>query len=92
MKDVNQSLIDDNLVCTDRVGIGCFFWALPSQGLNTRKILIEDFDKKIETTKADTEISAQKIEEAKAARDPLDGERAQMLKDLDAHRNKKAEL
>ena len=30
VKDVNQSLIDDNLVCTDRVGIGCFFWALPS--------------------------------------------------------------
>ena len=33
IKDVNQSLIDDNLVCTDKVGIGCFFWALPSQGL-----------------------------------------------------------
>ena len=30
IKDVNQSLMDDNLVTTDRVGIGCFFWALPS--------------------------------------------------------------
>ena len=30
IKDVNQSLIDDNLVCTDKIGIGAFFWALPS--------------------------------------------------------------
>ena len=32
IKDVNQSLIDDNLVETDRIGIGSFFWALPSRG------------------------------------------------------------
>ena len=32
VKDVNQSLIDDNLVETDRIGIGCYFWALPSKG------------------------------------------------------------
>jgi hypothetical protein len=47
IKDVNQSLMDDNLVTTDKVGIGCFFWALPSQGLNNRKHLIQDYDKKI---------------------------------------------
>ena len=32
VKDVNQSLVDDNLVETDRIGIGCFWWALPSKG------------------------------------------------------------
>ena len=32
IKDVNQSLIDDNLVETDKIGIGAFFWALPSKG------------------------------------------------------------
>ena len=33
IKDVNQSLVDDNLVTQDKIGIGSFFWALPSQGL-----------------------------------------------------------
>lgn len=32
IKDVNQSLIDDNLVETDKIGIGAFFWAFPSKG------------------------------------------------------------
>ena len=32
VKDVNQSLIDDNLVETDKIGIGTFFWAFPSKG------------------------------------------------------------
>ena len=47
IKDVNQSLIDDNLVETDRIGIGAFFWALPSKGFQVRKNLIVDYDKKI---------------------------------------------
>lgn len=32
IKDVNQSLVDDNLVESDKIGIGAFFWALPSKG------------------------------------------------------------
>ena len=36
IKDVNQSLVDDNLVQFDRIGAGAFFWALPSQGYQMR--------------------------------------------------------
>ena len=32
IKDVNQSLVDDNLVQFDKIGSGAFFWALPSEG------------------------------------------------------------
>ena len=45
VKDVNQSLVDDNLVETDKIGIGTFFWALPSMGLQTRENLIKNIDK-----------------------------------------------
>jgi hypothetical protein len=55
VKDVNQSLIDDNLVETDKIGIGTFFWALPSKGFQVRKNLIEDYDKKIESSKKELE-------------------------------------
>ena len=51
VKDVNQSLIDDHLVETDKIGIGCYFWAFPSKGFQTRKNLIQDYDSKIETAK-----------------------------------------
>lgn len=32
IKEVNQSLADDNLVETDKIGAGAFFWSLPSKG------------------------------------------------------------
>lgn len=31
MKDVNQSLVDDNLVCCDKIGSGNFYWSFPSK-------------------------------------------------------------
>jgi len=36
IKDVNQSLVDDNLVEFDKIGAGAFFWALPSKGFSQR--------------------------------------------------------
>jgi len=32
IKEVNAALMADNLVETDKIGIGAFFWALPSKG------------------------------------------------------------
>merc|ERR1712080_43150 len=75
IKDVNQSLIDDNLVMTDKVGIGTFFWALPSQGLQSRKNLIEDYDRKIEAAKRETEEASINAEKAREARDGGGGSR-----------------
>ena len=75
VKDVNQSLIDDNLVETDKIGIGAFFWALPSQGLQKRKNAIEDYDKKIETAKKDQEDKESRITNETEARDGLEGKR-----------------
>mmetsp|Transcript_6903 Transcript_6903/g.6057 ORF Transcript_6903/g.6057 Transcript_6903/m.6057 type:complete len:84 (+) Transcript_6903:52-303(+) len=36
IKDVNKSLADDNLIETDKIGAGCFFWSLPSKGFSTK--------------------------------------------------------
>ena len=37
VKDVLQSLVDDNMVDSERIGTSNYFWAYPSKGLNTRK-------------------------------------------------------
>ena len=42
IKDVNQSLVDDNLVQFDRIGAGAFFWALPSEGYSKRANLLKN--------------------------------------------------
>ena len=34
VKDVVQSLVDDNLVETDKIGTSVYFWSFPSQAYN----------------------------------------------------------
>ena len=64
IKDVNQSLVDDNLVQQDKIGIGQFFWSLPSKAGNDRQTLIKKLDDQISTTKSDIEESKSKISNA----------------------------
>ena len=41
VKEVLQSLVDDNLVDTDKIGTSIYFWAYPSKALHTvSKLLI----------------------------------------------------
>ena len=37
VKDVVQSLVDDNLVETDKIGTSVYFWAFPSKALTQRQ-------------------------------------------------------
>ena len=67
IKDVNQSLVDDNLVQFDRIGAGAFFWALPSQGYQMRQNLITNLDarqleitEQIQKAKDDIQAETQK--------------------------------
>ena len=92
IKDVNQSLIDDNLVCTDKIGIGSLFWALPSQGFQVRKNLIVDYEKKIKVAKEEREQCEKDIKVAQKDRDPNSGNREDMLKELEEAKKLRDEL
>ena len=35
VKEVVQSLVDDNLVDTDKIGTSIYFWAYPSKAMHT---------------------------------------------------------
>ena len=82
IKDVNQSLVDDNLVETDKIGSGAFFWALPSKGFQSRQNLIDNLQKHTEEIKKQIEETRAKIDTEKGLRVPLDGERDEMLQEL----------
>ena len=70
---MNQSLIDDNLVETDKIGAGAFFWALPSKGFQVRKNLMDDYDAKIEKAKSDIADAKKQMERAQKQRGNGDG-------------------
>ncbi|CDW84744.1 UNKNOWN [Stylonychia lemnae] len=83
IKDVNQSLVDDNLVETDRIGAGAFFWALPSKGYQSRQNLIDNITNHQQTLDKDIEEIEAKIQMEKNSRISNDGEREQMMKELE---------
>ena len=37
VKDVVQSLVDDGMIDTDKIGTSIYFWAFPSKAANTKK-------------------------------------------------------
>lgn len=49
VKDVLQSLVDDNMVDCERVGTSNYYWAFPSKALNARKHKLEDLQKQVRT-------------------------------------------
>ena len=85
-------MIDDNLVETDKIGIGTFFWALPSKGFQVRKNLIEDYDKKIENSRKDIAEAEKQIVKEQEDRVSNDGERENMIKELEEALKRKNEL
>merc|ERR1712224_786935 len=55
VKEVLQSLVDDNMVDSERIGTSNYFWAYPSKGLNIRKRKLNDLIKQEELLKGKIE-------------------------------------
>ncbi|XP_013926910.1 PREDICTED: meiotic nuclear division protein 1 homolog isoform X1 [Thamnophis sirtalis] len=49
VKDILQSLVDDGMVDTDRIGTSNYFWAFPSKALHTRKCKLEELQNQLLT-------------------------------------------
>ncbi|CAG8538517.1 10575_t:CDS:2 [Ambispora leptoticha] len=81
VKDVLQSLVDDNLVSTDRIGTSNYFWSFPSSALQSRKAKIDELTKELEKLKEKKSEIQSNIEKAKGGREESD-DREEMLKKL----------
>lgn len=51
VKDVVQSLVDDNLVDTDKIGTSVYFWAFPSKALAQRQAKLSALQDKLQLAK-----------------------------------------
>lgn len=91
VKDVLQSLVDDGLVDSEKIGTSVYFWAFPSKAYNTRKRKIEDLNNKIDETRKKIKLIGKQIETAKCGKEESDN-RENILKELALAENTVKEL
>ena len=80
IKDVNQSLIDDNLLQSDKIGAANFFWSFPSKAFIDKKVEKEKYEKMNKTISENLVNLENQVETAKEIR--KDVNRADKLTDL----------
>ncbi len=73
--------MDDNLVETDKIGSGAFFWALPSKGFQSRQNLIDNVSKHTAEVKTQIDECQAKITAEKEARLSNGGDRDKLLQE-----------
>jgi len=68
IKDVLQTLVDDGLVETDKIGAGNFYWALPSKAGNSRRSQISKLQGEIQLKAAATSELEKRKRESESLR------------------------
>ncbi|XP_010727843.3 meiotic nuclear division protein 1 homolog [Larimichthys crocea] len=91
VKDVLQSLVDDNMVDCERVGTSNYYWAFPSKTLHACKHKLEELQKQTSQAKQRKVSLEQAVEKAKVGRQDTK-ERSSMLKQLKALREERTQL
>uniref|UniRef100_A0A671XFB2 Meiotic nuclear division protein 1 homolog n=1 Tax=Sparus aurata TaxID=8175 RepID=A0A671XFB2_SPAAU len=91
VKDVLQSLVDDNMVDCERVGTSNYYWAFPSKALHARKHKLEELQKQNSQAKQRKESLQKAVEKAKEGRQDTK-ERSSLLKELKALREERTTL
>ncbi|XP_068445545.1 meiotic nuclear division protein 1 homolog [Clinocottus analis] len=91
VKDVLQSLVDDNMVDCERVGTSNYYWAFPSKALNTRKHKLEELQSQISDAKQRKKSVQKAVEKMKVGRQDTK-ERSALLKELQALREDRTQL
>ncbi|KAM9381784.1 meiotic nuclear division protein 1 homolog [Phaethornis superciliosus] len=91
VKEILQSLVDDGMVDTDRIGTSNYFWAFPSKALHARKRKLEELESQVAESSQKKEALQKSIEKSKIGREDTK-ERTALIKELAALQHKKEQL
>lgn len=91
VKEVLQSLVDDNMVDCERVGTSNYYWAFPSKALNTRKHRLDELERQISEAKQRKESLQKAVEAAQVGREDTK-KRSALLKELAGLREEHTQL
>ncbi|XP_014677446.1 PREDICTED: meiotic nuclear division protein 1 homolog [Priapulus caudatus] len=99
VKEVVQSLVDDGMVDSEKIGTSVYFWAFPSKALNNRKRKMDEITSKLEDTERKKKVCEMTLSESRVGREDSEkrtkslkslaergGERDQLHADLERHR------
>ncbi|ORX97534.1 meiotic nuclear division protein 1 [Basidiobolus meristosporus CBS 931.73] len=92
VKDVLQSLVDDNLVTAEKIGTSNYFWSFPSTALQSRKRKIDDLTDELQSLTKKHEELQKGIEEASAGRENSDDRGEKLAKLAEAESLKESNL
>uniref|UniRef100_A0A672UAL4 Meiotic nuclear division protein 1 homolog n=1 Tax=Strigops habroptila TaxID=2489341 RepID=A0A672UAL4_STRHB len=91
VKEILQSLVDDGMVDTDRIGTSNYFWAFPSKALHARKRKLGELESQFAESNQKKEALQKSIAKSKIGREDT-AERAALIEELAALRQKKDHL
>ncbi|KAK6628155.1 hypothetical protein RUM43_001967 [Polyplax serrata] len=91
VKDVVQSLVDDGLVDTDKIGSSTYFWAYPSKALNLKKRKLEETEELINQFTTKCNDVKEKLYKVKMSKGDSE-DREDILLKLDELKKKKSKL
>ncbi|XP_018427308.1 PREDICTED: meiotic nuclear division protein 1 homolog [Nanorana parkeri] len=91
VKDVLQSLVDDAMVDSERIGTSNYFWAFPSKALHSRKRKLETLESQLTEAKQKKRSLEQSVEKAKVGRQDTE-ERSKLAEELALLRKKRDQL
>ncbi|KAK6967839.1 meiotic nuclear division protein 1 [Biomphalaria glabrata] len=91
VKEVVQSLVDDGIVDTDKIGTSIYFWAFPSKSSQNRKRKLDELDGKLKALAAKKEQLLVALEKAKIGKEDSD-ERVEVIEELNKRKAEKAAL
>ncbi len=91
VKDVVQSLVDDNLVDTDKIGTSVYFWAFPSKALAQRQAKLSDAQEKLEAIKSKSRDLDESLKSATSGREESE-DRSAILEELAELKAKRDDL
>lgn len=81
VKDVVQSLVDDGLVDSEKIGTSVYFWSFPSKAVSTRKRKLDDLRAKVEDVEKKLRFVDGQLAKAQVGREESD-EREKLMADL----------
>lgn len=81
VKDVVQSLVDDGLVDSEKIGTSVYFWSFPSKAVSTRKRKLDDLRAKVEDVEKKLRFVDGQLAKAQVGREESD-EREKLMAEL----------
>ncbi|XP_073461409.1 meiotic nuclear division protein 1 homolog [Aquarana catesbeiana] len=81
VKDILQSLVDDGMVDSERIGTSNYFWAFPSKALHARKRKLETLESQLSEASQKKKSLEESVEKAKVGRQDTK-ERSELSEEL----------